>query len=47
VPDNRQFAASSAVAQVAKMANSHEALRSAGYASGIAVRTPVPPAIGS
>jgi len=25
VPDNRQFAASSAVAQVAKMANSHEA----------------------
>jgi hypothetical protein len=27
VPDNRQFAASSAVAQVAKMTNSHEALR--------------------
>jgi len=27
VPDNRQFAASSAVAQVAKMANSHKALR--------------------
>jgi hypothetical protein len=27
VPDNRQFAASSAVALVAKMTNSHEALR--------------------
>ena len=27
MPNNRQFAASSAVAQVAKMANSHKALR--------------------